>query len=77
MEAAESLHFKHILTVSFQIHCGGVHNQIDENCVWLFKFWWTSLYVLFAFKCLGAEKYEFLKKKYWNVYLWVSIKMNL
>ena len=30
---AESLHLKHILIVSFQIHCGGVQSQNDENCV--------------------------------------------
>ena len=29
----ESLHLKHILIVSFQIHCGGVQSQNDENCV--------------------------------------------
>ena len=29
---AESLHLKHILVVSFQIRCGGVQSQNDENC---------------------------------------------
>ena len=30
---AESLHIKYMLFVSFQIHCGGVKSQKDENCV--------------------------------------------
>ena len=29
----ESLHLKHILIVSFQLHCGGVQSQNNENCV--------------------------------------------
>ena len=30
---AESLHLTHISIASFQIHCGGVQSQNDENCV--------------------------------------------
>ena len=30
---AESLHLKHIFIVSFQVHCGGLQSQNDENCV--------------------------------------------
>ena len=30
---AESLHLKHILSVLFQVHCGGVQSQNGENCV--------------------------------------------
>ena len=29
----ESLYLKHILIVSFQIQCGGVQSQNDQNCV--------------------------------------------
>ena len=30
---AERLHLKHILMVSFQVHCGGVQCRNGENCV--------------------------------------------
>lgn len=30
---ADSLHFDHILMISFQIQCGGIQKQNYDNCV--------------------------------------------
>ena len=33
LDIDKMLHLKHILIVSFQVHCSGVQSQNDENCV--------------------------------------------
>ena len=42
-------HLKHILSVSFQVHCGGVQSQNDENCVNVQIYMGLTVYPIYIF----------------------------